>query len=298
MTDSGDYRDDMTRKHVTDELEDLLDAIGPDEGSPSLLAEFLYQLESLGTSHPEDVVRSRHLAMLMDEAALMVEDPVVKVSAGPLVHRRRFAFRSLVTGFLLNALIGTAAFAAVGAGAAVASDGATPGDLFYGLDRALERVGINSGGAEERIEEAMELVGRGRHRRAMETLQEAIEDLTDDPANATSVEALRKASDQVATVRNSEPSGYQDTQVFRDQVADLLGVIATEMENGKVDGTRISEMARGFSATAREFAENRSGGSGDSDIPPGQSESDPGNKPETPPGQDKKPDTPGQPNQP
>lgn len=296
MTDSGDYRDDMTRKHVTDELEDLFDAIGPDEGSPSLLAEFLQQLESLGTSHPEDVVRSRHLAMLMDEAALMVEDPVVKVSAGPLVRRRRFAFRSLVTGFLLNALIGTVAFAAVGAGAAVASDGATPGDLFYGLDRALERVGINSGGAEERIEEAMALVGRGQHRRAMETVQEAIEDLAGDPTNATAIEALRKASEQVATVRNSDASGYQETQAFRDQVAGLLGVIATEMEDGKVDGVKISETARGFSETAQEFAESRGGGPGDSDIPPGQSDSDPGNKPETPPGENKKPDTQGQPN--
>ena len=303
MTGYGDYRGEMADRRVTDELLDLLAASGRNEGSPSPVAEFLQQLESLGDIQPEDSVRTRHLAMLTGEAALIqVVDPVAKVSTGPLIRRRKLAIRSLVSGLVLNALIGTAAFAAVGAGAAVASDGAKPGDALYGLDRALERVGINNGGAEERIEEAMALVERGQHRRAMEAVEEAIEDLADDPSNAAALEALRNASGQVATARSNDVSGFQDTQAFRDQVAGLLGVIATEMEDGTVDGARIAETAQGFSHTARDFAESRAQGPdvdspGDSDTPPGQSSSNPGKKPETLPGEGGKPDTSG-PNQP
>ena len=39
-------------------------------------------------------------------------------------------------------------------GVALAVDGATPGDWYYGLDTALEAIGIGAGGAEERLLEA------------------------------------------------------------------------------------------------------------------------------------------------
>ena len=104
MTDYGDYKDEMADNRVTDELLDLLAASGRNEGSPSPVAEFLQQLESLGDFQPEDSVRTRHLAMLTGEAALIpVVDPVANVSTGPLVRRRRLAIRSLVSGLVLNA---------------------------------------------------------------------------------------------------------------------------------------------------------------------------------------------------
>ncbi|MGD2044435.1 MAG: hypothetical protein PVJ28_12355, partial [Acidimicrobiia bacterium] len=38
-------------------------------------------------------------------------------------------------------------------GMAWAADGAVPGDWYYGLDRALESIGIGAGGAAERLQE-------------------------------------------------------------------------------------------------------------------------------------------------
>jgi hypothetical protein len=140
----------------------------------------------------------------------------------------------------------------------------------------------------------MALVDRGEHSRALEAVEEAIGSLVDDSANASALEELQNASDQIATFRNTESSGYQDTQVFRDQVAGLLGIIAYEMADGTVNnGVRIAEAAREFSTTAQGFAEGRGRGS-DGGGPPG-SETLPG-QPETPPGS--KPDTPGRPDQP
>jgi hypothetical protein len=296
MSQYGDYKDEMVDENVNDEWLDLLSASGTLQGSPSPVAEFLQQLQSLGDALPEEAVITRHLAMLSDEAAMIpVVDPVGRGSTGPLVGRRRVAFGTLMSGFVLNALIGTAAFAAVGTGAAVAADSASPGDVLYGLDRAFEKVGINDGRAAERIEEAMALVDRGQHSRAMETLEEAIDDLADDTANASALKALENASDRVAKVRTTDSSGYQDTQGFRDQVAGLVGLIATEVEHGTVDGVLISETARGFSDSARDFAENRSSGT-DGGLPTGPDTS-PDKRPEAPRGQSQKPDAPGKPDQ-
>ncbi len=48
-----------------------------------------------------------------------------------------------------------------GAGAAIAANSASPGDVLYGVDQALEAVGIRDGGAQERLEEVQQLVTRG-----------------------------------------------------------------------------------------------------------------------------------------
>lgn len=295
MSDRDDYRDEMARKHLNDELLDLLPTSGTIGGPRPPVAEFLLQLQSLGETPLDSAVVTRHVAMLADEAVpFPVVDPVTQGSTGPLLRRWRTALATLMSGFVLNALIGVAAFAAVGTGAVVAADGASPGDVLYGLDRALERVGINDGHAEERMEEAMALVDRGEHSRALEAVEEAIGSLVDDSANASALEALQNASDQIATVRSTELSGFQDTQMFRDQVARLLGIIATEVEDGTVNnGVRIAQAAREFSTTAQGFAESRGRGP-DGGVPPG-SETPPGQS-ETPPGG--RPDTPGWPDQP
>lgn len=148
----------------------------------------------------------------------------------------------------------------------------------------------------------MALIDRGQHRRAMESAEEAIDDLADDSENASVVAALQNASEQIAAVRSIDSSGYQDTQGFRDQVAGLLDIIAAEVGDGTVDGARIAETARKFSDTARDSAESRGGGpdSGlpiDSDTPPGQSGTN-DNKPEIPPGRSQRPDNPGPPDRP
>jgi hypothetical protein len=293
MSGDSDYGNEMAEIQENDELLDLLPA-SSDTGLPlSPVAEFLLQLRAVAGVPLDGAVVAGHLAMFKDEA---VNNPVgaqvAQSSSGSPVRRRRLAFGTLMSSLLVKALIGTAAFAAVGTGAAFAADGAVPGDALYGLDRAFEKAGVNNGGAAERIDEAMVLLERGAHPRAIETVQEAIEDLAGESEDANAIEALLRASEQIKAVRAGDVSGYQDTQGFRDQVAGLLGVIATEMENGKVDGALIAATAQGFSDTARDFAAARGRAPDDLETPPG---SVPGNKPETPPGQANKPDDPGQP---
>ena len=284
MSSSDDYRDEMAEEHARDELLDLLPASSVTVDPLSPVAEFLTQLEALGANPPDADVSARHLTMLKDEAANNpAGTPVAQGPAGPLAGRRRLAFRAVISGFVTRVMIGTLAFTAVGTGTALAADRALPGDLLYGLDRALERVGINDGGAYERIEEARALVVQGHHERAVAAVEKAVEELAADSVDASAV-ALQGAAGQIASVRESDGSGYQDTQVFRDQVAGLLETIEDELDSEMVDGSRIAETARQFSDTAREFAAGRGQGRGpDGTGPPGQSGDVPGT-PNPPPG--------------
>jgi len=49
-------------------------------------------------------------------------------------------FSSLFSSILAKVLIASMAVAAVGTGVGVVADGAVPGDVLYGLDRAMEQV--------------------------------------------------------------------------------------------------------------------------------------------------------------
>ncbi|MGI9648222.1 MAG: hypothetical protein ACR2OI_06855, partial [Acidimicrobiia bacterium] len=267
----------MAEEHARDELLDLLPASSVTVDPLSPVAEFLTQLKALGITPLDADVSARHLTMLKDEAANNPAGvPVAQGSAGPLVRRRHRAVGSFVSGFAMRVLIGTLAFTAIGTGTAFAADGAVPGDLLYGLDRALESVGINDGGALERIEEARTLVINGHHEQAVAAVEKAVANIAAD-ADAGAAGALEQAAGQIASVTESEGSGYQDTQVFRDQVSGLLATIEEEVESDMVDGSRIAETARQFSETAREFAAGRGQGLGpDGNGPPGQSGEVPG----------------------
>ena len=111
------------------------------------------------------------------------------------------------------------------AGVAVASDDAVPGDWNYGIDRALEAIGIGDGGAAERLIEL----------RALEadqppTLNAAIarrSELTADQVLAKGSEASHAAGEKVSAIHEY--------------------LASTE----KADGSIVSEIARDMNREAR-----------------------------------------------
>ena len=71
-------------------------------------------------------------------------------------------------------------------GIAAASNSAVPGDLLYPVDRAFENVadliGVDVGGATERLEEAAVLIARGQFDTAIEPIAAAAAELDDENA--------------------------------------------------------------------------------------------------------------------
>ena len=83
-------------------------------------------------------------------------------------------------------MISTGAFMLVSmTGVGVAADRAVPGDLLYPFDRALEALGFSSDLVEERLLEAITLADRGDMALAIETANEALEELGRSGVTAT-----------------------------------------------------------------------------------------------------------------
>lgn len=181
-------------------------------------------------------------------------------------------------------------------GVAVASDEAAPGDELYGIDRALERVGIGVGGAAERITEAQVLANAGQVTAAINHVAEAIEESeVDDQSDEFSPEASGAAAALRSAAENVKGDDDPESQNVRDAVAAMLDEMADMTGDPEFDGEafgrRISELARSIGDPAAEAPglddqtgrSDRAGGEDDagrpSQVPGGPPDDTPGGPP-------------------
>ncbi len=140
-------------------------------------------------------------------------------------------------------------------GVAYASNGAVPGDVLYGLDRALESVGIGNGGAAERIAEAIDLVSGGNPGQGLEHAATLVPD--DAGAEAAVFEAA-------AGLGPAEPAAVQE---------DVLALLAYLRDNvGDIDGQTVADFARAIGGQPEEPPV----GGPPEDVPAGPPDSTPG----------------------
>lgn len=136
------------------------------------------------------------------------------------------------------------------AGVAVASDDSAPGDLLYGLDRALESIGVGDGGATERVAEAWALLERGQIAEAVGHALRTVGIIEAEQLNA-------RTSNETANHSDALRFGAGDTDAADDEdgslevraaVAALLREMAAMLEDpaleGESFGQSVAEMAR------------------------------------------------------
>jgi hypothetical protein len=121
-------------------------------------------------------------------------------------------------------------------GVALAADGSRPGDALYGLDRALENIGINDGGIAERLDEAQALADDGQTAEALAHMADALGETSPNVANA-----LENAAGRFEPHDN--PS-----QSVREGVADMLEWMARTEASGRDFGQGVAERARALGA--------------------------------------------------
>ncbi len=141
-------------------------------------------------------------------------------------------------------------------GAAYAANGASPGDAFYGLDRALETVGIGNGGNAERLEEVKALVEQGH---ADHGLEHAANIVSEDPGAEA---ALFEAAARISGL---------DKAAAHQGVAPLLTYLSEHV--GSVEGAMVVELAQAIRG-------NDTPGPPEGVTPGGPPESTPGGPPE------------------
>ena len=127
-------------------------------------------------------------------------------------------------------------FVAMSSGLAYAADGAKPGDLMYGLDRALEAVGVDSGGATERLAEVEALIAAGA--------------VADGLRHASAVLVGHPDSDEARAALSAAAARFEDTADSPGSQAAQVGALirylqgALDSPDGVVDGQMVAGMAR------------------------------------------------------
>jgi hypothetical protein len=121
---------------------------------------------------------------------------------------------------------------------AIAADGSAPGETLYGLDLALERVGIGAGGVDERILESAQLISAGRSEQAILHLDNSVAHAAEaaDPETADRVELHLNLAENMSHPQAAET---------QEHVAAIRQFI--EENRGKGVGVDGSEFGQGVS---------------------------------------------------
>ncbi|MCZ7533295.1 MAG: hypothetical protein M5U23_07805 [Acidimicrobiia bacterium] len=185
------------------------------------------------------------------------------------------------------ATIAATAAVLLGSGGAVAyaADRASPGDFLYGIDRALETLGIGNGGTQERLTEVEQLIANGDVARGLEHAAVTITEVDNNTGASDGNQAASAALARAA--QRARETGSNQADATKEEVAALLDYLAGNI--GHVDGQKVAELARliGNHPSTQPLDQGQRpaeppGQSKTDGVPPGQSKTD-----GVPPGQSK-----------
>ncbi|HSJ84760.1 MAG TPA: hypothetical protein VLA91_13165 [Acidimicrobiia bacterium] len=261
MRRRSDYREEMFRATASkQEIELLLTGSPIGNSALSDLAAIVEVMRRYESYVPSDDLVDR----VAGEAAILALAGRATGVTGTKVSRRRLP--------ALSPRVAVAALSVVMAvgmtGVAAAADSAAPGDLLYGLDRALERIGIGAGNAAERLDEADQLLSEGHTLQALEHAAEAVD------GDAAASAALDIAIDRVETAENENSAAVQEkVDALLTYMSENIGVDSGV--DGREFGQGIADIARGIAPAS----ETRDPVPADSPAPGNQNQPDEGNQP-------------------
>jgi hypothetical protein len=244
MSRYDDYEDDMPTSTLSDhDIERLISGAIPDSNEAAQLVVFVDLIRAEGAGSPSEAMA----AQVAREAAMLA-----RATSSASVLTRAQPPRRWAGGRLRPQLIMAATavllFSGV-SGVAIAANGAAPGDPLYGIDRALEKIGIGAGHAQERLAEANSLLSDGD---AREALRHAVEvfDQTDDVSEAPDIRDARAAIENAAG--SLDDDGATSNDVVRDNVSTLLEYLRENL--GEQVGADGNDFGQGVADLAREIA--------------------------------------------
>jgi hypothetical protein len=245
----------MWTELIDRDLDLLIDGKQPHNTDLAPLRSFVNTLSSFGVTELSPGFSEDHAAEGAAMARARLSDTTVSLSTG---RRLTLGLKRRVTAAATSLMM------IVGmTGVAWAADSAVPGDWNYGIDRALESLGIGAGGVEERLQE-LAVVREDGHVRGVKIASRS----GGNPAAGSGdpVVGLERAAATVDTTTR----GSQRVTDVGEAVSALLAYLANP------EGVRpnISELAQQF-----KQAQGSSGS----------------NRPEVNPGEDHRPDHAGKP---
>ena len=239
-----DYKGEMaTTKALDREIELLLAGTPIEGGRLSDLARVVAMIRTQWTPEPP----ASEIAHFAHRAASAVRMTRSQTSAVSTLEPRRAMPRLGLTPRLATVAL-TVLLMSGTAGIAMAADSAVPGDALYGLDRAFEVVGIGSGSAEERLDEAVVMAEQGRSDEALAHGIEALSRQTGESSEMASSALIDVAEDLVDAQDTAEAATTASIRVTA-----LLTYIAENVGNDQ--GTDGREFGQGVAQLARDIGE-------------------------------------------
>ncbi len=239
----GDDGGDMNAEWSDHDIEMLLRGHVPASGDLVRLASVIRKLRARTQAEPTPASVAAMAALLAD-AARHPSSGDVRIRSG--ASRPAAAWRRRVGYSAIAAILASAGLA----GTAAAADGSAPGDFAYGIDRALERIGIGNGGSHERLQEAEVLASRGEDDAALQHAAKALGSEGDTASSA----ALVRAAGAIAA------NGSENSAEVHARVSEMLTWMSTADPKGADFGQQVSAYARGLGEGAGSNA--NSGGDG------------------------------------
>ena len=160
---------------------------------------------------------------------------------------------------ILSTILGTRVVAVIGAaivaggslaGVGVAANAAAPGDGLYGLDCAMERIGLGDGGVQERVQEAAKMVKRGEVDKGLNHAADALKNQAGLDNDGEANGALVAAAHAVQNALNTANKGESDQ--IRARVSEMLQWMSMNMAQGS--GGPGEDFGQGVATRAREIA--------------------------------------------
>jgi hypothetical protein len=221
------------------DIDRLIAGRSPDNDDLAPLVGFVTAMKTMGEVSIADLVITDHASV----AASMIAARSTSTTDGERYPGRLFFGLQRRLAAALTSLMMLTGLT----GVAWAANGAVPGDWNYGIDRALESMGIGAGGARERLEEAMALNETGH---TVQALESAAEVLSIEQFKDVGV-GLHHAAEAVAKLGRGSDNATQ----ARSRVSQILDYLETHDE---IDGKVVSEMAREITDKADREKSNTS----------------------------------------
>ena len=263
MSRLDDYESEMKTRFSDHDIERLLTGGNPDSREAADLAPLLEMLRVNGSYDPSQADTQRYAAEAAEIARLEstrsagAADP----SSARADRRRGWLASSPRFGTALAAVLLLVGMT----GVAFASNDAAPGDSLYGIDRALENVGLGAGGLGERLLEAGALVNHGRSAEALAHAAEALEASGGEDEDVTAAAAaLHSAAERLEAMDLDEENRME----VRSQVAEMLTWIAGTDLTAQDFDQGVSQLAREITGQSNP-ASDENGNGPPVDVPAG-----------------------------
>jgi len=237
------------RKLSDQETEAILDGTLPVDPDLRDIVELVTRFRSTGAETVDESAAIRHIAAAA-EAVRLSPTPVHDREAKRYQWRRRTVFTSFISTIVAKVLAASVALAAVTGGVGAVANASAPGDPLYGVDTAMERIGVFDGGPAERLQEVQRLFARNEIANGLRHAGEALDGI-DGPQVQSAVRELERAAERV---NEQSPDGaLQSRDMLEQQIREQLRLMTDLTEPEQLG--EMTESAERIATMARRYAE-------------------------------------------